>query len=949
MFIKKFHIICAFAMIWNFSYSQQYTNYTVDDGLPSNHVYQLTQDSEGFIWAVTDKGIVKYNGTNFKTFTTRQGLPTNDIWAIRSTDDGKVWYFSKSPKLGYIQNDSVYAFASREEGEVLDPVFQSIGYGRVTIGNSRSSHNLSEKSQWEKIPFGIKSTVPILSANHPQVSQIVAKVGQDSLYFLDNDLQIIDRLKRKKGLVSEPIRGQLNDSIVFWVNADGYTICNLNKRKFYERDFMEELGVSGTRFARLVSINNRLQITGANFVGLLDDQFHIIDVTFFPKELKVHFACIDADETIWMASFNKGFYKFPKAKRDIKYGLLSNKVSQFSHVDGQLVASIYDRGFFVYEPNSKEFQPFIEEEGYILSASEVDEIDTNFYLTGHKIITHKDGRMKVLVSGTSGLKLNNLGRQFVYHEGFLFGNFSGGINKLDPITLDVVERYAQVGVYNMLVFKSQLFVGTPNGLKSMVNGKLEEVNFGTTPFHKPILNLKQIDSERILITTDGYGAFITNLSTVTPLENTSFLSVQDAFIENNRIWLATDRGVWSYLKKENEFVFEKMIDESDGLPTRNINAVSVQGDQLIVGTDNGVAVLSKNVEKAETLLDLYFESANFNDQPLDQGTNSFTYTQDNSTSFTISNIDFSGRRDGMRYSYKLEPIQDNWTPTGSGSLLFTDLKPNAYRLKIRSGGIEKTIAFKVLPLWWQKKGVQIAGLIVLLLVTLSLVYFILNSIQKKQTRRLVQEKELAQIQLKALRSQMNPHFVFNSLAAIQYYINNNDFEASEGYLVKFSKLIRTFFELTKESEITIADEVELLKNYLDLEKLRFQGKFDYRIFVDPKLNGKTGKIPAMLLQPIVENAVNHGIFNKEEKGNVIVEFQKITDTQITVSIMDDGVGFANTKKGRSSKIKSSNVLQDRLYFLNRSLRWKIDYSTREAFPEHGDRGNISTFTIKRKA
>ena len=177
---------------------------------------------------------------------------------------------------------------------------------------------------------------------------------------------------------------------------------------------------------------------------------------------------------------------------------------------------------------------------------------------------------------------------------------------------------------------------------------------------------------------------------------------------------------------------------------------------------------------------------------------------------------------------------------------------------------------------------------------------------------------------------------------------NNDFEASETYLVKFSKLIRTFFELSKESEITIKDEVLLLKNYLDLEQLRFRGKFKYDINVDPNLNGKQSKIPAMLLQPIVENAVNHGIFNKVDHGNVSVDFKKVSDTKLVVSIADDGVGFVNTRKEGLRKMKSSNVLKDRLFYLNRSLHWKVTYTTQEAFPKSNDKGNVSTFTIIRK-
>ena len=194
---------------------------------------------------------------------------------------------------------------------------------------------------------------------------------------------------------------------------------------------------------------------------------------------------------------------------------------------------------------------------------------------------------------------------------------------------------------------------------------------------------------------------------------------------------------------------------------------------------------------------------------------------------------------------------------------------------------------------------------------------------------------------------MNPHFVFNSLASIQYYINENNFEISEKYLVKFSKLIRQFFELSKEEEITLETEIKLLENYLDIEKLRFKEKLEYHIKLDPYLNLQETKIPTMLLQPIVENAVNHGIFNKEKSGSIDLNFTNQGENEFTVQIVDNGVGFANSKKKLEGRISSSTVLQSRLEILNRSKQWVITFSNREAFPEAVDVGNISTFKIKK--
>lgn len=212
--------------------------------------------------------------------------------------------------------------------------------------------------------------------------------------------------------------------------------------------------------------------------------------------------------------------------------------------------------------------------------------------------------------------------------------------------------------------------------------------------------------------------------------------------------------------------------------------------------------------------------------------------------------------------------------------------------------------------------------------------------------QLTMQKKMAEYQLNALRSQMNPHFVFNSLAAIQYYINDNDFITSEKYLVKFSSLIRRFFELSQQETISILEEIELLTNYLDIEKLRFKDKFSYTFKIDPSLDTAILYLPTMLLQPVVENAVNHGIFNKKSNGEIQVLFSRKRKDVLIVEIIDNGVGFARTTKNKKRKKTSTSVVKERLRILNTSQKWSITYRTSEVYPELKDKGNRSVFTIK---
>ena len=134
---------------------------------------------------------------------------------------------------------------------------------------------------------------------------------------------------------------------------------------------------------------------------------------------------------------------------------------------------------------------------------------------------------------------------------------------------------------------------------------------------------------------------------------------------------------------------------------------------------------------------------------------------------------------------------------------------------------------------------------------------------------------------------------------------------------------------------------------MEIEKLRFKNKLNFKFYIDKKLNVDKIKIPTLLLQPIVENAVNHGVFNKMDAGTIEIKFIYIDELTYNVEIVDDGVGIKNTIQSKKRGVKSSSVLKDRVYFLNQSGEWNIEYTTTEAFPELKEPGNISIFKIKK--
>lgn len=196
----------------------------------------------------------------------------------------------------------------------------------------------------------------------------------------------------------------------------------------------------------------------------------------------------------------------------------------------------------------------------------------------------------------------------------------------------------------------------------------------------------------------------------------------------------------------------------------------------------------------------------------------------------------------------------------------------------------------------RKKNVFNYGLIAALVILTGLMIFIFRTLKKVQ----VKNKKIA---LQSLRREMNPHFIFNSLNSVNHFIAmNNELEANQ-YLTKFSKLMRGVMENSTEDFIPFQQELDLLQNYLTLEKTRFSDKFDYEIDVDESLNTHSLKVPGMLIQPFLENAVWHGLRYRSTKGFLTLRFEK-ENQYLKIKIEDNGIGIEESKKQKTEHQKA---------------------------------------------
>jgi tetratricopeptide (TPR) repeat protein len=196
----------------------------------------------------------------------------------------------------------------------------------------------------------------------------------------------------------------------------------------------------------------------------------------------------------------------------------------------------------------------------------------------------------------------------------------------------------------------------------------------------------------------------------------------------------------------------------------------------------------------------------------------------------------------------------------------------------------------------RKKNLFNYSLIFALIILIGLIIFIFRTLKKVQ----IKNKKIA---LQSLRREMNPHFIFNSLNSVNHFIaTNNELEANQ-YLTKFSKLMRGVMENSTEDFIPFQQELDLLQNYLALEKTRFTDKFDYKIDIDESLNTHSLKVPGMLVQPFLENAIWHGLRYRTTKGFLKLSFEK-ENQYLKITIEDNGIGIEESKKLKTEHQKN---------------------------------------------
>jgi uncharacterized membrane-anchored protein YhcB (DUF1043 family) len=414
------------------------------------------------------------------------------------------------------------------------------------------------------------------------------------------------------------------------------------------------------------------------------------------------------------------------------------------------------------------------------------------------------------------------------------------------------------------------------------------------------------------------------------------------------LWIGTNHGLMKIsLEKENI----KVYNTSNGLISNTIYDVAINTPYIYLSTEEGIIRfpldqdLSNPVSPYISLNRTQLNGSNTTYAsgmilPYDHQTVSFQF-------YTSTYKD----QDKTKLFYQLKGRESKTGQINKDELVLSKLSPGNYKLTvyaINNDGIKSTVPivllFKVAKPFWT----TLWFIILVAFTGIACVYFIIRIItqsnKKKEQKKTELNRQINEHRLNAIQAQMNPHFIFNAINSIQHYILSNKTQAAYDYLAKFSKLIRLVLANSQHNAIRLTKEIEILELYIELEQQRFKHKFEYNIYIDKEIDLEEIKIPVMLIQPFVENAIWHGIMNLDQsvKGKLSIGFYLSGET-LRIVVEDNGIG--RKRAGELKTLKSHESIgveaTEKRIALLKSARNK---EAKILFTDLFDRNNIAAGT-----
>jgi hypothetical protein len=965
----------------NVFYSQaqkeKYTKYSVNEGLPSSNVYRCIKDNKGYLWVATDAGIARFDGKHFQVFTTDQGLPDNEVLAVVKEKNGRIWVncFKQKPayfdeiKNRFINSKEDSLLAKIKEGTSI-MYFFPLKEGGILFLNEIGSTILKDNKLYIYPP------------------------GERNDDFLINDYKNGIQLKQGFGIF-QPTK-KTREFYLYKVQGEQY----LDSIFLMKADLLQfARGYSGGKFYIFLIDEGKCFIYSELRIDPL--HFRIDSVTIPEKYSNFEFT----ESSFYLMGSSGKIYLFNKEslklENTIDGDFLANSV--FNDTKGNLWVSTIDKGVLLYKKKrvsellmpinflNKNFMSITQKtNGSILAGnfqSQVIEVNNGLFKINNIPKLNKVSRQRKIIVSQN--------KVFTFSESGIFVDFkrpiksskSGRFNYGKTAiayndSIIIVGQSSTITKLNTINESTKRLNGLQKRITALAKSTTGEIYYGSTDglykydylkdTARSLSYINPVLSDRItsIITTpDSLVWIATSGNGVVILKNDLLIgqiTMKDGLVNNatrsicaaqtKQVWVGTFNGIsiinYNLLRNKIEYTFQN-LSVIDGLSSNVINEMLFRKDTIFAATSNGISVIPTNISIPKFNIPVEIQSISINQRDTLIGSKYILNYYQNNIQISFAGIELSGHFKNLEYSLD---ESKKWTFMPENSLLL-NLSSGSHHLKVRAIDVNGNISNQVLmidfivktPFW---KAYWFWFLVAMCL-QLFTIYYVSRWQKKKKEKKLAREianVQTASLEQQAFTSLMNPHFIFNALNSIQYYLNVQDRQNVNRYLSDFASLIRKSFEAAQQYFIPLEQELEIVKIYLRLEEMRFSGRFSYRIAMDNKLDPEQWMIPTMLLQPLLENAILHGIMPSTINGDILLELS-LFQTNLCIVITDNGIGIEQSrvlKKAQSHKSHGMELIRKRIAALNHFGDSPIKMEMNTAFADEKNPGNRITIIIPAK-
>lgn len=919
-----------------------FRNYTTSDGLPTVNVYYVTQDSKGYIWLGTDGGACRYDGYSFERFTTDDGLSDNEILQVHEDDQSRLWFLTMNGKPSWYSNGR---FSSPRDNATLEQ--SALPSSLLTWVQNDSGHIV-----FSSLSGGLSFISP-----DGRVSQLLDEFLSPALVYTGGNIYAVTG----QGVgVIDPVRTTftLLDSAKYTgvcraASVDGDILFSFGTQLFlFNTDSTKTRSLAALPAACREILSLDVLDNASIWIGTRRGLFVANSISDLQRgrlrtylhDRQVSCTFQDREGNLWAATLESGLYFMPSTEViTYREPLGSDRISAISRKsDGSIwIGGLQNRYYVIKGGWETLYDLDAEWKTEIVNIRHFD--DGSTWACGKSVIARITGRRTQYLphwandilrdnDGNYWLAGQNVGR---YAKASFESQLATGprVIGIEPDTV-IAEVRA-----NCLLLDRQtgaIWIGTSAGLLCWREDELVDYSTTSRYLSSSINALRQLSDGTVLVATEISGLVLLRDETVTGhfgaddgLSSSACNAV--ALGGNNTIWIGTLAGV-DRMHLGNDTVIENFSSQT-GMGRFRVNAIETLGDTVFVGTDNGLLrFATSRLLTSNTPPRIHITGFEVGHDTQDMaGLLSFPYNQ-NDVRIRFTGLAFRDHA-ALSYRYILEGADKAWQSTTTREVNYLGLPPGSYTFRVQAvngAGLPSeevaAIAFAIRSPFWQRWWFIGGSIVGGLLVIWSLYALRVRSLRRShelqrtrlqaQTDRAQLERDIAELEQKALRLQMNPHFIFNALNTIKgYYAENKDIEANT-YITRFAKLLRLILE-SNEQLIPLERDLEMLQLYLELVRARYNNKFDFTIEIDAAVKPSDTGVPPMLLQPFVENAIIHGVAPKEGKGKIEIRFSR-EDGTLICTVQDDGIGFeasAERNKNRPHQSKAIEITRERLELL----------------------------------